>query len=122
MSLNTKILIVDDEEDICYFLSRNLSKRNLNTSFVHNLSDAEEQLASEDPAIMLLDNHLPDGFGINFISRAKEICPEMKIVMMTAHDGPQERARAYSYGANYFLAKPFTLSEINKVVDLLSTR
>lgn len=119
MSLNTKILIVDDEEDICYFLSRNLSKRNLTTSFAHNLSDAEKQLASDEPAIMLLDNHLPDGFGINFISKVKEMYPEMKIVMMTAHDGPQERAKAYSYGVNYFLSKPFTLSEVNKVVDLL---
>lgn len=120
MSPNIKILIVDDEEDICYFLSRNLSKRNLNTSFVHNLSDAEKELASDEPSIMLLDNHLPDGFGINFISKAKEMYPEMKIVMMTAHDGPQERAKAYRHGVNYFLSKPFTLSEVNKVVDLLA--
>lgn len=116
----TKILIVDDEEDICYFLSRNLSKKNLTTSIAHTLSDAEAQLEAEEPSIMLLDNHLPDGFGINFISKAKDMYPDMKIVMMTAHDGSQERTKAYSYGANYFLSKPFTLTEINKVVDLLT--
>lgn len=114
-----KVLIVDDEVDICYFISRSLIKRNITTSVTHTLSDAEKIIEEENPSILLLDNHLPDGLGINFISKVKTKYPNMKVVMITAHDSPQERTKAYSNGANYFLSKPFTLTEINNVVDLL---
>ena len=59
-----KILIVDDEEDICYFLSRSLSKRGFITDTSYSLSQAEKQLEVSTPDILLLDNHLPDGKGI----------------------------------------------------------
>lgn len=114
-----KILIVDDEEDICYFLSRNLNKRSYKTTITHTLADAEKKIAEEQPAIVLLDNHLPDGLGIDHIHKLKNKCPDTKVVMITAHDSEGDRAKAYSNGASYFLAKPFTITEINNVVDLI---
>ena len=114
-----KILIVDDEADICYFLSRNLSKRDFITSFAHTLNDAEKKLQSETPSILLLDNHLPDGLGINFINKIKTKHPKLKIVMITAHDSPEERSKAYNNGASFFLSKPFTITEVNKVIDII---
>lgn len=114
-----KILIVDDELDICYFLSKNLAKRNISTKYVHTLADAEKRLKEEIPSILLLDNHLPDGFGINFISKIKNSYPDMDVVMITAHDSSQDRAKAYGFGVDFFLSKPFTLAEVNSVIDLL---
>lgn len=114
-----KVLIVDDEVDICYFLSRNLIKRNFTTSFAHSLFDAEEIIETDTPSIVLLDNYLPDGLGINFINKIKSKYPDIKIVMITAHDSPQDRTKAYNNGVSYFLSKPFTLKEINNVIDLL---
>ncbi|MFN8290642.1 MAG: response regulator [Chitinophagaceae bacterium] len=114
-----KILIVDDEMDICYFLSRNLEKRKVVTEIVHNLADAEKKIREAKPSILLLDNHLPDGFGINFIAKAKDINPQLSVVMITAHDSIHDRTRAYSNGADFFLAKPFTIAEVNKVIDML---
>ncbi len=120
MTTGTKILIVDDEVDICYFLSSALRKRNFDTTVVHNLADAEKIIKRDRPSILLLDNHLPDGYGINSISKIKSVYPEVKIIMITAHDSPQDRAKAYNNGANYFLSKPFTLVEVNKVIDQIS--
>ncbi len=117
MEDNIKVLIVDDEPDICYFLSRNLSRRNYKVNYVHTLEAAETQLQQEKPTIVLLDNHLPDGFGINFSSKIKSIYPDIKIVMVTAHDSPQDRSKAYENGVNFFLSKPFTVTEINKAID-----
>lgn len=114
-----KILIVDDEMDICYFLSRNLEKRNLATNIVHTLADAEKKLREEKPSILLLDNHLPDGFGINFIAKVKDLYPELSVVMITAHDSIHDRSKAYSNGADFFLPKPFTIAEVNKIIDTL---
>lgn len=114
-----KVLIVDDEIDICYFLSRSLEKRNFSTSIVHTLAEAEAKIKTDQPAILLLDNHLPDGHGINFISKAKNICPGLNVVMITAHDSLNDRSKAYSNGADFFLAKPFTFAEVNSVIDTL---
>lgn len=122
MTSLVKILIVDDEVDICYFLSRNLTKRDFTVSYVHTLTDAETQLQQEKPTIVLLDNHLPDGFGINFITRIKSKYPEVKIIMTTAHDSPQDRSKAYSNGVDFFLSKPFTITEVNKIIDVLLER
>ena len=115
-----KILIVDDEPDICYFLSTNLSKRGFVTSYSNTLTEAASTLEKEEPSILLLDNHLPDGFGIDFVPRVLARYPRIKIVMITAHDSPQDRSRAYQNGVSFFLAKPFTIAAINQVVDLVT--
>lgn len=120
MSIAKKILIVDDEEDICYFLSRNLSKRGFETTSSYTLAEAERQLESTRPDILLLDNHLPDGRGLDLVSKISYMYPELKIIMITAHDSPEERSRAYSSGIKYFLSKPFSIATINQVVDLVA--
>ena len=117
--VEVKILIVDDEADICYFLSHSLAKRSFITSFALTLKDAEAKLQTDKPSILLLDNHLPDGLGINFVSKIKSKYPDLKIVMITAHDTPQDRSKAYSNGVNFFLSKPFTITEVNRVIDAL---
>lgn len=115
-----KILIVDDEADICYFLSSSLSRKGYSTSYSLSLEEARRRLRSEEPAILLLDNHLPDGKGVDFVNDIKPQYPGLKIIMITAHDTPQDRAKAYGNGVNFFLSKPFTLAEISKAVELVS--
>jgi two-component system, OmpR family, response regulator len=119
MSAIIKILIVDDEPDICYSLSRTLSKRGFSTSFSHTLADAEQQIKSSIPNILLLDNHLPDGRGIDFAKKISLRYPDLKIIMITAHDSPEDRFKAFSNGIDFFLSKPFTITQINHVVDLV---
>ena len=115
----TKILIVDDEPDICYFLTFNLSRKGYLTSFSNSLSDAAKKIEKDSPSILLLDNHLPDGRGVDFASAIIHKNPHLKIIMITAHDSPEDRARAYNNGISYFLPKPFTIDAINQAVDQL---
>ena len=114
-----KILIVDDEPDICYFLSLSLSKRGFKTYSSGNLLDAEKEIRANQPEILLLDNHLPDGRGVDFVSKITAQYPDLKIIMITAHDSPQDRAKAYNNGSSFFLSKPFSISAVNQVVDLV---
>jgi DNA-binding response OmpR family regulator len=115
-----KILIVDDEPDICYFLSRNMSKRGFITAFSHTLAGAEEKLESGTIDILMLDNHLPDGRGVDFASKINRRYPDLKIIMITSHDIPENRFKAFSNGIDFFLTKPFTIAEINQVIDFLT--
>jgi DNA-binding NarL/FixJ family response regulator len=62
---------------------------------------------------------LPDGRGIDFVNAIKPSYPSLKIIMITAHDTPGDRAKAYGNGVNFFLSKPFTLAEINKAVEFV---
>src|ERR1700691_1846946 len=71
MAAIDKVLIVDDELDICYLLSGILKQRNFRTGFVNSLSDAVSALGAEVPSLLVLDNHLPDGFGLDFIPFVK---------------------------------------------------
>src|SRR5579872_2676727 len=119
MSDTNKVLIVDDELDICYLLSGMLKQRNLITGFVNTLSDAVIALQTDTPSILFLDNHLPDGFGLDFIPYVKKNYPEIKVIMITAHDSSAERSMAYSGGVDAFIAKPLTRKVINEAIDKL---
>lgn len=119
MSAILKILIVDDEPDICYSLSRTLSKRGFVTATSYSLADAEQQIKSSTPNILLLDNHLPDGRGIDFAKKISLRYPDLKIIMITAHDNPEDRFKAFSNGIDFFLSKPFTVNQINHIVDVV---
>jgi len=114
-----KVLIIDDESDICYLLSTLLKQKNLDTDYVNTLTDAALALKKDIPQIIFLDNHLPDGLGMNFIEYIKNHYPSIKIVMITAHDTADARQRALQEGADIFISKPFTRDMIYKTVDQL---
>jgi two-component system OmpR family response regulator len=114
-----KVLIIDDEMDICYLLSGILRQKKIKTSYVNSLSDAVVVLRTDPPSVLFLDNHLPDGFGLDFIHFIKENYPAIKIIMITAHDSAAEKSRAYKEGADFFISKPFTRELINSAIDKL---
>jgi DNA-binding NarL/FixJ family response regulator len=62
---------------------------------------------------------LPDGFGMNFIDEIKRLNPEVKIVMITAHDTNNDRNRAYEHGVDQFIGKPFTRDSIFSAIETL---
>ena len=101
-----KVLIVDDEPDICYLLTGILRKRNLDAQSVHNLSDAQEALQMTRPNLIFLDNRLPDGLGLEFILFIKRNYPGTKVIIMTAYDSISEHKLAFANGADYFINKP----------------
>lgn len=119
MTATDKVLIVDDELDICYLLSGILKQRNFRTGFVNSLSDAVNALRTDRPSLLVLDNHLPDGFGLDFIPYVKKNYPEVKVIMITAHDGSLERKKALEGGVDLFVSKPLSRKLINDAIDKL---
>jgi two-component system OmpR family response regulator len=114
-----KVLIVDDEIDICYLLSVILKQRNLIPQYVNTLSEAERALKADTPSILFLDNHLPDGLGVEFIQYVKNNYPSVKVILITAYDSVAEEKTALRKGADFFIGKPFTKAVINHTVDRL---
>jgi len=114
-----KALVVDDEMDVCYLLSSILKYKNLQASYVNSISEAKRVLREDHHSIIFLDNHLPDGFGINFIDEIRKLNPSVKIVMITAHDTSNDQSKAYEKGVDQFIGKPFTRETIFSAIENL---
>ena len=116
---NKRALIVDDETDICYLLSHILKQKNIQTVVAGTLAEADKMLQSPNLFYyVFLDNHLPDGLGINQIKRWKSKFPAVHFIMISAHDSSEEKRKAKSDGADNFISKPFSKDAIlNSIVQ-----
>lgn len=114
-----KILIIEDEGDICLLLNIILAENNIDLDHVNTIEKAKDYLKSNNPALVLLDNKLPDGKGLDFIEYIRNNYPEIKILMITGDLAASSKQVALSNGADLFLEKPFTKDEVYKSVHEL---
>ena len=110
-----KILVVEDEGQIGLVLNMILSERDFDLDYVNNLLAAGEYLEKDKPDLVILDNKLPDGFGVDFITYIKKKHPGIKIVMISGYSSARDVALAN--GADAFLEKPFSMSNVNEAID-----
>lgn len=114
-----KVLIIEDEGDMCLLLNILLNGKEMELDHVKTLSAAQAYLQQEQPSIVLMDNRLPDGFGIDFITFIKKNYPFTKIIMMSGVDASAKDV-ALENGADIFLQKPFTKAQLyQSITDLL---
>lgn len=113
-----KVLIIEDEGDMCLLLNIILNGQDIELDHVKNLAAAEAYLKQEQPQLVLLDNQLPDGFGIDYIPTLKKNYPDMKIAMISGYDGAAKDV-ALDNGADTFIQKPFTKDQVSQSVKAL---
>jgi two-component system, OmpR family, response regulator len=113
-----KILIIEDEGEMCLVLNILLSNEDIELEHVKNILAAEEYLAEELPSLIILDNKLPDGYGVDYISHLKKRYPSIKIIMITGFDASVKDV-AMENGADLFLEKPFTKQEFLTAIKSL---
>ena len=110
-----KVLIIEDEGDMCLLLNIMLNGKDMEIDHVKMLAAAEEYLQKEQPAVVILDNKLPDGFGIDFITHIKKNYPNIRIIMISGYDGSAKDV-AIENGADIFLEKPFTKNQLYEAI------
>ena len=110
-----KMLVVEDQGEMCLILDLILTDRKFESDYVNNLLDADEYLQNNKPSLMFLDNKLPDGYGVDFISYVKKKYPKIKIIMISGFG--TARDVAMENGADVFLEKPFSLDNVNQAID-----
>ena len=113
-----KILIIEDEGDMCLLINILLSGKDIELDHVQTLGKAEEYLSETQPSVVILDNKLPDGFGVDMIPFLKKTHPSIKIVMISGFDKAAEDV-ALENGADIYLAKPFTQDQLFGAVEKL---
>jgi two-component system response regulator PilR (NtrC family)/two-component system KDP operon response regulator KdpE len=117
ISDNATVLIVDDEPDICFLLGTMLKQKSFNTVIANTLTEGLNKLKQHTPSLLFLDIHLPDGSGLDIIRGAKKDFPKLKIIMMSAYDGPKERSKALEEGADIFISKPLSRDLITESLE-----
>jgi two-component system, OmpR family, response regulator len=112
-----KMLVVEDQGETCLMLDLILCDRKFEMNYVNNLLDADEYLSKNKPSVIILDNKLPDGFGVDFITYAKKKYPKIKIIMISGFS--MARDVAMDNGADVFLEKPFSMQNVNEAIDMV---
>ena len=100
------ILIVEDRDSLRMMLRRALESNGHRVVEARDEPEAIEQLRASAPAVVLSDLRLPRGDGFGVIRAAKELDPELPVIVMTAYGSIQDAVAAIKQGALDFLAKP----------------
>ena len=118
---NMNILIIEDEGDISLILNLMLKKGDVEIEHVTTLAKADEFLKEQKTDIVIIDNQLPDGLGMDYIKTIKSNYPTLKIIMITGNTDITDRETALQNGADVFLAKPFTKEQIQAAIESVSS-
>ena len=113
----TKILVVDDEIDVCDFVKQFFEERNFRTFTALSGEETLRILKKEKPDIILLDIRMKKMDGIETLKRIREIDKDVKVIMVTAVDEQDKMKICRKLGASKYVTKPLVLEELEKVVS-----
>ena len=119
-----KILLVEDHEELWDFLSRRLRRHGFDVALAHDGQQALDQVAAEDPDIVLLDMDLPvmDGWTVARTLRADPATAQLPIIALTAHAMQGDEAKALAAGCSGYHPKPVDFPKLVAQVDEMLLR
>ena len=122
--MTSRILIVEDDPDIAELVARYLDKAGFTAERAGSGRDALQAIAARPPDLLILDLMLPqvDGLEICRRVRASEATAGLPIIMLTARAEESDRIVGLELGADDYLAKPFSPSELVARVRALLRR
>ena len=115
-SERSRILVVDDEEDICKLISHLLKLEGFAPVIALDGKSALQQLRSAAPETMILDFKLPDMDGLEILRQAKDLDKDLPVIILTAHAKVHGAVEAMRADAFDYLAKPYDHLELLRVV------
>jgi len=115
---NNRILVVDDEAEICRLVQEILEDEGYRVTVAESASLAREQMGSFDPDLVLLDIWMPETDGISLLKEwMEDLADPPSIVMMSGHGNVETAVEAIRFGAYDFLEKPLSLAKLIVTVE-----
>ncbi|MBE9541573.1 MAG: response regulator, partial [Proteobacteria bacterium] len=111
-----RILIVDDEEKICFAFEQFLKDKEHTPFVASNGADALKIVEKKKPHIVFLDIRLPGMSGLSVLDKIKKTCPESMVVIMTAYGTMDTAIQAMRKGAYEYVTKPIDLDKVNDLI------
>jgi two-component system, response regulator RegA len=114
-----RLLVVDDDAPFRRQLAIAMGRRGFDVVVAENCDEALDLARSETPDFAVVDVRLDDGNGLDLVPKLREICPDLRIVMLTGYGNITSAVNAIKVGAVDYLAKP---AEADDIVAALTGR
>ena len=117
-----KILVVDDELDMCQIISDILKEEGYSVYCSYDGEDTLMKIKKNHYDLMVLDYKLNEMSGLMVLEKALQIIPSLKVIMISAFADKSVKARARKLGVGDFLDKPFDLKRFTQGVQDILTK
>lgn len=114
---NKTILVVDDEETVVKVIAANLSVEGYTVDFAFSGAAALERIASNKPALILLDIRLGDTNGIDLLKEIKNIDQSIPIILVTGLYEDEQAKLAFEAGAADYITKPIDFYYLKNILE-----
>ena len=111
MTNRVQILLIEDEKNICNFITTALEPANYKVISTFNATEGLSLATSLCPDVVLLDLGLPDMDGLEVIRHIRS-WSQLPIIVLSARTSEEEKVRALDLGADDYITKPFGTSEL----------
>lgn len=120
-SENKKIIIIDDDQNICQLLNIYLVKEGYSTSICHNGKDAIALISEKSFDIALLDIMMPEMDGFETLAAIRKFS-QIPVIILSAKGDPMDKISGLDIGADDFVTKPFEPQELISRIKALLRR
>ena len=115
------VLVVDDDPIFCELLVSDLMLRGVKVVSAFSLQDAAEVLKKHHFDVVILDNHLPDGQGIELLPALQQAEPPPYVIMVSIDDQLNSISESFSQGVHDYIVKPVSIGLLwEKIRNLLT--
>jgi two-component system OmpR family response regulator len=117
-----RVLLIEDEPYLGQAVQEQVAADGHAVDWVMRLDEGEAALRAVDYGLVLLDLHLPDGRGLDFLKAMRRGGDPRPVIILTARDQISDRIEGLNAGADDYLVKPFDLDELSARVMAVSRR
>jgi len=110
-----RVLVVDDEPQICGFISEILNEEGYRVDAAYNGDEAFQLLQRRDYDLVFVDIVMPRMSGLELISKVRKAYPEMKFVVITGNASLENAIEAANLGVSGYLQKPLSVGKITEI-------
>lgn len=111
-----RILVVDDEENARYGLSKLLTNEGFTVDSVSNGFEALNYLRQQEVNLIVTDINMPEMNGITFLKELNKSFPNSNVIMITAYGGVESYIEAMNLGAFEYINKPVKIEELKSIL------
>ncbi len=118
----TRVLVVDDEKDVCVVLSKALLSMGYSVSSACRPSDAIKLAGRKKFDLALLDINMPQMDGLSLARKLRTVCEDLGIIFVTGYGSFEHAIEAIKLGVADFIEKPFKFQELSISVNRIAER
>jgi len=115
--MKLRILVIDDDEDICLYLKEFLSREGYRVTTVTRPMDALPEIKEGRHQVVLLDVRMPEVDGVQLLREIRAIDSDICVIVMTAYPSVESAVDTMKADAFDYLRKPFELEQLRGVIQ-----